>query len=175
MTVDLVPPALPYPSVQAILLELVDCVCTSLADNGAGPTCWCGLYPGETISWEYCGGECDEGACGMGWVRATTVFPYETFPVPVIDSRCQRPLAWGVEVGALRCMSMGQEIASPEEMADTSLSQVLDARALWLALKCCQDNNGRSIEISPDVYTPVGPLGGCVGGFWTAFLTLDSV
>ena len=90
------------PAVALALIDLADCVCSELAETGAGPTCWCGLYPGAAVSWEYCG-ECGGGTCGMGYVRASGVFPYESFPEAAIDIHCARPLAWSIEVGALRC------------------------------------------------------------------------
>jgi len=61
-------PPVQVPSIVESLLALSDCVCELLVTHGAGSTCWCGLYPGAAVSWEYCG-ECQSGACGMGYVR----------------------------------------------------------------------------------------------------------
>lgn len=155
------------PAIAMALVDLADCVCAELADSGAGPTCWCGLYPGATVSWEYCG-ECQGGLCGMGYVRLAGVFPYETFPLAALDARCVLPLAWAIEVGSLRCFPQTEEgVADPVTMAETSLNQVLDARAIWKAVKCC------GMEVSVESWRPVGPQGGCVGGFWLAYLAVD--
>lgn len=156
------------PPVALALLELTDCVCAQLSAVGAGPTCWCGLYPGAAVSWEYCGGECSAGVCGMGYVRLAGVFPYDAFPVPAVDDRCVRPLAWGVEVGALRCVPTPSDgtVIDAATMNEVAVAQVLDAYALYQAVKCC------GLEMSVERYFPVGPLGGCVGGFWIAYVAV---
>jgi hypothetical protein len=161
----------PGPVTQHVLnalAELSEAVCGELAASGAGPTCWCGLYPGAAVSWEYCG-ECSGDHCGMGYVRLASVFPYSTFPVQVIDFQCTLPLAWSVEVGALRCLHQPTdgELLGPEAMSFVAIEQVLDAQALYRALKCY------GYQIAAEGYVPVGPQGGCVGGFWRAHLALD--
>lgn len=161
----------PLPATQQVALALsalAECVCAELATTGAGPTCWCGLYPGQAVSWDYCG-ECNGGRCGMGYVRLAGVFPYSTFPQPLIDDRCVRPLAWAVEVGALRCLPTLPDgaLLDPDSMAEVALAQILDASALHRAVKCC------GVEAAIETYVPVGPAGGCVGGFWRAFLAVD--
>ena len=158
-------PPIVLPRIVLALDALATCVCEQLATTGAGPTCWCGLYPGAAVSWEHCG-ECDGGVCGMGYVRLARVFPYNTFPQGVIDLRCASPLAWAVEIGALRCLPQPAdgEPPSPEIAAEATVNQMLDARAIWEAMKCC------GLEIGIETYIPVGPEGGCVGGFWLAYL-----
>jgi hypothetical protein len=162
------PPIVVLPPIALALDALATCVCELLASEGAGPTCWCGLYPGASVSWEYCG-ECTSGACGMGYVRMGGVFPYATFPLPVIDDRCVKPLAWAVEVGALRCLTIPAdgEIASPMEMAEATINQMLDATALYKAIKCC------GLELAVEAYRPLGPEGGCVGGAWIGYVAVN--
>lgn len=160
------PIALPLPESVGHLLNLVDCVCTLLETQGAGKTCWCGLYPGSEVSHEYCT-ECSDDVCGMGYVRLSLGSPYEIFPAPAIDDRCSLPLMWGVEVGALRCFPSEPDGSTidPSTSAEVALKQILDARALRAAIKCCSGKWGLG------AWTPYGPLGGCVGGYWTAFLS----
>lgn len=161
---------LPTPPLVALALtELVDCVCEQLKVNGAGDTCWCGLLPGAIPGFDYCAGECANDVCGMGWVRLVSVFPYSIFPVPVTDDRCALPLAWAVEVGAVRCMPLTEDGSplSAQLMTEVALNQIFDARALHAAMKCCD------LSIAAELYTPYGPEGGCVGGWWTAYLPLD--
>lgn len=162
------PPIYTPPRIAVALLELTECVCAELVTSGGGPTCWCGLYPGASVSWDYCG-ECNGDKCGMAYVRLAGISPYEIFPFPAVDDRCSRPLAWGVEVGVLRCMPQLSEgeLLDPEGMAEVSVVQALDARAVWTALKCC------GIDIAVETWRPLGPNGGCVGGAWTAFLAVD--
>lgn len=152
-----------------VLAELVECVCEELAVTGAGPCCWCGLWPGEAVSWDYCG-ECAASRCGMGWVRMVNVFAYSTFPQPVVDPNCERPLAMQVEVGALRCLPSPPdgELPGPDLMAVAVAEQVADSFALYRAIKCCSTSGPIAVE----TYQPVGPQGGCVGGFWLAYLDL---
>lgn len=156
------------PSIVLALDALAACVCEMLATEGAGPTCWCGMYPGADVSWEYCG-ECSGGKCGMGYVRMGGVFPYATFPLAVVDDRCVKPLAWAIEVGALRCLTIPEDgsIASPAEMAEVTIKQMLDATALYKAIKCC------GLEIAVEAYRPSGPAGGCVGGSWIAYAAVN--
>ena len=161
------PIALAPPAISLALVDLAECVCAELAVTGAGPTCWCGLYPGEAVSWEYCE-NCGADTCGMGYVRLAGVFPYDTFPLPTIDERCVRPLAWAVEVGALRCVPQpaSGELLDPVSMSEVVLRQTLDAAALHRAMKCCGQ------DIAVERYVPVGPAGACVGGFWVGYLAL---
>ncbi len=156
-------------SLTEALLELTDCVCTELATTGAGPTCWCGLWPGLDVSWEYCT-DCPGDRCGMGWVRLAGINPYETFPTAAVDLRCTLPLAATVEIGALRCMPIpgDGEILQPAPMGDVALTVTADALALRNAVLCCQNPN-----LALGLWQPTGPQGGCVGGFWTIFLALD--
>jgi len=162
------PIAIAPPGIVFALTELVECVCGLLATEGAGPMCWCGMYPGASVSWEYCN-ECSGGMCGMGYVRLAGVFPYATFPLPVVDDRCVKPLGWAIEVGALRCLTIPEDgsIASPAEMADVTIKQMLDATALYKAIRCC------GLEIAVEAYRPTGPEGGCVGGFWLAYAAVN--
>lgn len=159
----------PYET-QAIapLLDLVECVCTELTAAGGEP-CWCGLLPGATVSWDYCT-DCGNDHCGMAWVRVVGITPYDVFPTGIIDLRCARPLALQIEVGSLRCMPQPAdgELLTPEASVEVSLRQVLDALALHRALQCCQER-----DFALSAYTPVGPQGGCVGGFWTAFIDIS--
>lgn len=153
------------PPVAIALVELADCVCDQLASTGAGPTCWCGVYPGAEVAWDYCG-ECDGGRCGMGWVRLRAAFPYDVFPTGIIDFRCKKPVAWSVEVGALRCLPTTPDgmLPSPAQMTEAAIDQAADARALHTAISCC------GLDVAVESYLPLGPLGGCVGGVWSAYL-----
>ena len=104
----------------------------------------------------------------MGYVRLSGVFPYDTFPLPALDERCVRPLAWSVEVGALRCVPQPADgtIIDPTAMAEVAVAQMLDANALYRAVKCC------GYDVAMERYFPVGPDGACVGGFWVGYLAL---
>ena len=151
------------------LLTLADCLCEKLTSEGAGPTCWCGLWHGEVVSWDYCD-ECSSTACGMGYVRLANAFPYETFPAPAVSLRCYLPLAYHIEVGALRCfptMEEGGALPPPAAITEASLLTLADMRAMHNALMCC------GLDIAVEAYIPVGPAGNCAGGYWTGYIVLD--
>lgn len=162
------PIAIAPPTIALALEALANCVCEELALTGAGPTCWCGLYPGAQVSWDYCT-ECQNDRCGMGYVRLAGAFPYDVWPVPAVDDRCTRPVSWLVEVGALRCFPQPPDGELPDAVAlsEVSLRQAMDAKALWTAIKCC------GLDMAIEAYRPVGPGGGCVGGFWVAHAAVD--
>jgi hypothetical protein len=151
-----------------LLSDLHECVCESLALNGQGPTCWCGIWPGETVSWDYCGAECKNDACGMAWVRAGTSAPYSTFPLAELDSACEKPLFYEIEVGVLRCLPIIEDDGSLPAAADiteAALGLAIDQMALHRAIRCC-----RLGAFALGAWRPVGPQGGCVGGFWTLYV-----
>lgn len=151
------------------VFALSQCVCHELSTTGAGPTCWCGIYPGSLISWEYCG-ECGTDKCGMGYVRVAQGYPSDTFPLATLDPTCRHPLVWTVEVGALRCLPVLEdgEILSPDDMNMLAAEQMQDAHALYRALLCCE-----APSVSLQGWQPLGPEGGCVGGMWTAYIGSD--
>lgn len=165
MSVDLDPLLTPL---AAPIIDLVTCVCNELQTTGAGPVCWCGLWPGGLVSWEYCS-DCGNDACGMAWVRVAGANPYEVFPTVAIDDRCTLPIAVTIELGALRCLPQPAdgEILSETAMAEVTLGQLADMWALRRSVICCRADFGLG------VYTPVGPAGGCIGGVWTAYVGLD--
>ena len=167
MTVIEFPPTVMVPAVALALADLGDCVCSELAATGAGPTCWCGLYPGAQVAWDSCG-DCGNSVCGMGWVRLDSTFPSQTFPQPAdISVRCAAPLVYRIEVGVLRCMPTMPDggAATPEMLAGVVLGQAIDAAAIHRAMMCCE-----TVRVAPETWLPRGPQGGCVGGAWTAYL-----
>lgn len=159
------PPVLPPPKFVSTVLELMECVCTHVVSDGAGPVCWCGIYPGSAVSWEYCG-SCENDVCGMAWVRPSQAYPYDTFPFPTLDPNCKKPLALGIEVGVIRCVPVMEEDGSlpdAESMTVAGIGQILDMIALYRAISCC------TVDLTVQEWTPVSG-GGCAGGFWTVFL-----
>lgn len=156
------------PTVALLLDALSTCVCEQLATTGAGPVCWCGIYPGNQVSFEFCG-ECGGNACGMGWVRLAGAFPTDPFPNPTLDPSCFHPVAWTIEVGALRCIPTPPDgmLPGPDVLALVGLDQALDANALYNAIQCCGLDRGTWVVQN---WLPLGPDGGCVGGAWTVFV-----
>lgn len=159
-------------SLAKVVGALTECVCEALAKQGAGPTCWCGLFPGNEVSWDYCG-ECSGGQCGMGYVRVVSVFPSQQFPQQdPLPGACATPLVVELAVGALRCVPvMDSDGSLPDEAAflETGLGVFADMAAIRNAVDCC-DLGGRDVAIG--AYQPLGPRGGCVGGEWSVWVSL---
>lgn len=158
------------PRITHGLLDLLECVCDALTVLGQGPTCWCGIYPGETVSWEHCG-ECDNGNCGQAYIRPATAFPYDIFPQQAFDATCANPLAYEIEVGVLRCFPTMDEHGDPPEdetITESALLLLEDQAALHTAIRCCDSPLLEGHLLG--AWTPVGPNGGCVGGSWQVYL-----
>ena len=159
-------PPIPINPITPWLFALSECVCNELATTGAGPMCWCGIYPGAQVSLEYCE-ECSDGLCGMGWVRLVTANPSTSFPIPEVQPNCRAEVAWMIEVGAVRCIPSPEDGAIPpaEDMAMYAADQMQDAHALYRALLCCE-----APSMLVQSWTPIGPDGGCLGGTWLAWM-----
>jgi hypothetical protein len=119
----------------------------------------------------------DECKCGVAWVRLVGIAlgaGGDEEPQRNAAGMLCGPRQWTatVEVGVQRCPTLGTASAVPtgaESLADT-LVQLSDERAMRAALLCCF---GRSQDITPGEYTPIGPEGMCYGGTWTATMVLD--
>lgn len=155
-----------------VVAALTDCVCETLAVEGAGPTCWCGLFPGAEVSWDYCG-ECSGGTCGMAYVRLVSIYESQQFPQQdPLPSNCGAPLVAELAIGALRCIPVAERDGSlPDEAAllEAGLATFADMAAIRTAVSCC-DLGDR--EFAFGSYAPLGARGGCVGGEWTVWVTL---
>jgi hypothetical protein len=164
--------ARPDVSLSKVVAAITECVCVALAKQGGGPTCWCGLFPGTEVSWDYCG-ECSSGACGMGYVRLISVYESQQFPQQdPLPSNCGAPLVAELAVGALRCIPVADRDGSlPDEAAllEAGLATFADMAAIRSAVQCC-DLGDR--EFALGTYLPLGARGGCVGGEWTVWVAL---
>lgn len=146
------------------LVELRECLCNALTDFGAGPVCWCGLYPGQQVAWEFCG-ECAGDHCGMGYVRLASAFPQDGNLSAILSGRCTTSLAYTLNVGALRCLPYGGADGEPPSEADmlaATLDQAADMMAIRKAIECCFGKADHAMG----TWQPLGPSGGCVGGEW---------
>lgn len=161
---------LPYNGIMARLEALAACLCAEIEDpaNGVPGVCFCGVVPGDQPPAVY-SGNCSD-ACGMAWVRLVTMYP--ATGVGIAESRpirCDPALGVDVEVGMLRCMSVGDErgnLPSLEEQHDAVALQMADSMVMLKALLCC-DAFGSEVVIVGQ-YQPVGPQGGLVGGVFVA-------
>lgn len=146
------------PNIWPIMQELKECMCQTLEDRGLMPgDCFCGVLPGDNVSYDYTN--------GMAWVRLVDSYPSSTFPSQ--DSAftsCQAPLAATLEVAALNCVpGLTASGVFPGEaiLKEATRLQLATMHALRYAIQCCEIE-----EIMLGAYTPVGPQGNLVGGFW---------
>jgi hypothetical protein len=148
---------------------MLTCVCEALTEMGQGPTCWCGLWPGAEVAWDYCGECSDDGKCGMAYIRQDIAFPYSSFPFADSDTSCKRPIAYRFEIGVIRCMPVMNEegeLPSVDEVMATTLGMMADQHALLCAIRECKGTGLVAIE----GWTPFGPESGCVGGAWAIYV-----
>jgi hypothetical protein len=162
------PEAPPAPWIADRLIELSACVCQMLTTEGTGRPCWCGLTLGVNAAWDGCG-ECADGGCGMGWVRLDGAYPFTAFPVEEteIASTCGTFTGYTIEVGALRCMPQNEDgqPLGPDVTLGLAVDQARDMLALRSAILCCPAWPDWPVLLGS--WQPLGPEGGCVGGFWT--------
>jgi len=148
------------------LTALATCLCAEIQDpaNGVPDVCFCGIVPGEAALGEYAG-DCDT-KCGMAWIRLVSVYPSNAVGVTVSTAgNCAHGLGMNVEMGMMRCISVGDDQGNgptPAELLDASELQIADALLMHRALYCCDAIPGRDVILGP--YQSLGPQGGLIGG-----------
>jgi len=167
-----VPPPAGSNRVHTLLEAIASCLCAQIVADGLPPTCFCGVVPGDAAVGNYAG-DCEE-ACGMAWVRLVTAYPASAVGTPNIEAgNCNAGLGLEVEVGIMRCISIGDEQGNPpppEEMLAAAELQTDDMFAMMRAITCCPSIPSKDFILS--AYTPMGPLGGVVGGTYTIALAI---
>lgn len=157
-------------TIAARLQELADCLCAQVAEDGLPGLCFCGVVPGEAAAADYISDRCDD--CGMAWVRLVSIYP--TAGVGIADTtigNCNKELGFDVEIGIMRCFSVGDAQGnppSPNEVREAAALAALDAETMVRAVACCPAINSKSYVMGN--YQPLGPQGGVVGGVWTLSL-----
>lgn len=143
------------------LITLRDCLCEEIVKSGLPEVCYCDVMPGALAPFDFA----DDG---MAWVRVTQAFPSLQFPNQSLDARrsCASPLAYGIEVGIVRCAPKYDHAGNPpsaaEEFESTRI-QLADMAAMRRAINCCLGKRDAVLGI----YTPIGPDEGGIGGTWT--------
>ena len=173
--------ALPYTQLPNILDGLRACLQAELeraALHGGPPVPGkIELRPGAAFAPYFSTTE-DECKCGVAWVRlaglALADTPGQDGPQRNAAGNLCGVVQWTatVEIGVQRCPTFGDAHKLPtaaEARADTQ-RQLADMRTMLSAMRCCF---GRIQDVTPGEYTPIGPEGLCLGGSWTATLTLD--
>lgn len=164
---------LPYNAIMARLEAVAACLCAAIEDpeNGVPGVCYCGVVPGDQPPAVY-SGDCED-ECGMAWVRLATVYPATGVGVTNLQPlRCDPALGLDVEIGMLRCMSVGDErgnLPTAQEQHDAVALQMADMTVMLKALLCCDAIPSGDVIIGQ--YQPLGPQGGLVGGLFTASIS----
>lgn len=151
---------------------LAECLCEQInaPNSGVPGVCFCGIVPGEVASAEYLG-DC-ENCGGMAWVRLITAYPsVEVGVADVTIGNCSKGLGVDLEIGIMRCMSVGDgaDPVPPEELLAAALIQYADIQVMHRALRCCDALSPKDFTIGQ--YTPLSS-GGLVGGFITISLAV---
>lgn len=140
------------------LTELLQCAETSLT---VAP-CRSFINPGPLPAFDVC----EDG--GQLWVAHVQITP--SWPEPSgTPNRCGTNMTARVELGVLRCAEgVLQDDGSPplaQAITNDALQQQLDRSELLTAIECCWSVD--SMDYILDLWTPIIPQGGCVGGFWS--------
>jgi hypothetical protein len=143
--------------IQTYAEQLEACVLDRL-----GKRCTWGIVAGADVALDGC--QCDD-QCGQWWVAVTGIYPFTTFPNPDPAATCAAAIGASIQVGAVRCLAVpegGDPLPRADHLAAFG-SQMDDAFDLHAAIACCV----KGYDVAVGVWTPIGPEGGCVGGYWT--------
>lgn len=128
------------------------------------------IYPGDSIVLDYA--ECG----GMVWVRLVDAFETVGFPNrDVTVNSCEALLAATVEVGVMHPSPIPEEILNTVDLPDdaehtaAARRQIKEMRAMRRAMQETRRVIGKDLLLV-GAYTPVGPVGGTVGGTWSVTL-----
>lgn len=156
-----------------VLIQLAACLEEEIEKRGLPKPGFSGVLPGAAALLEYAGGD-SEDCSGQSWTRLVNEFASTNFPEPDVLAQCAMPMAFQIEVGVMRCIGVGDDAGNPltmaEQLAATRL-QLADMNAARVAIQCCV--NKMDLQYALGEYTPYGPDGGVVGGFWTVTVQQD--
>lgn len=152
-----------FPLAEAVLASVVG----QLALAGLPVVDAAFVAPGNQAAMDY--------ACegGQAWVRIVSAYTSTTFPEPdqSAQSMCVGRPAALIEVGVARCapeptQTMGVlEAPAPEVLTESARVQSADREAMRRGIIA-----GGGDDVIIGSYTPLGPQGGIVGGFWRSYI-----
>lgn len=155
--------------VSSVMTALATCLCAEIQEAGLTPPCFCGVVPGQTTIQEYVG-DCDTHD-GMAWVRLANAYPAVGVGIAAeTPGSCGASLGFDVEVGVARAYPIQEEALSEAQTLASTEGQVAAMMAARKAILCCSAYGGKDFILGQ--WTPIGPLGGLVGGSWTVHLLL---
>lgn len=148
---------------STIIEALATCLCAQIKDDGLDEPCYCGVMPGFEVAWDI--GECDDGSCGIAYVRLGNVYPSSQVGVATVNpGNCAIGTGLDIEMGMLRCFELNEDgsPSSPAQLLEASRIQYADILVMQKALVCCEWLPAEDFVVG--TYQPVGPSGGVVGG-----------
>lgn len=132
------------------------------------------IYPGMLVPLDYGLESCG----GQAFVRMTTAVPSSVFPnADASPMSCLTTLAYTFEVGVSRPstyldFAAGEaNLPSDEEQIASAHNQYADMMAIRAAVKRTRDDVDLVVL---GAYTPFGPDGGVVGGYWTVTVGMEA-
>jgi hypothetical protein len=152
-------------------------VLTSEPDESPGGCplpCFCrvAVYPSAPVPSDSCeaAGDCADGCEGQLW-GAIQLIQRVQQPASAGTGACEA-YTFTAQVGAVRCAAIPHEDGTPPDIDAVqrdAARQAVDADGIRYAIACCPARPRRLIDagIVLESWTPLGPQGGCVGGFWT--------
>lgn len=145
------------------MVMLQQCLCEEIESRNLPEVCFCSVVPGAQTIYDF-----SEG--GQAWVRLQTAFPTRTFPQQDESLRnCAAGIAYGLEIGIVRCAPMLSEDGDPPSAAEqfeATRLQMADMMAMRAAIQCCMAKKDSLLS----TYVPIGPEGGALGGSWTVWV-----
>jgi hypothetical protein len=159
-------------SIWPAVTALTNCLCTQIASDGLPPVCICSPMPGDSIATDYVSDD-----AGMAWVRVVLGWPSTSFPAQSQSAACSAPLAFQLEVGLVYCAPAVSSDGEPPDLPaqfDATRLQLAGMNTMRRALRCCFPGQ-RGADTVLGNYTPMGPMGGVVGGTWTVFVAEGAI
>jgi hypothetical protein len=155
-------------NINDLLTDLAACLCVQIERDNALKPCFCGVLPGSAVAQDFLPG-ClsDEDYDGMAWVRLAAAYPANQPGIPVEDPALMDRAGIGidVEMGIIRSIPVPEDGIDEVQAATAVTTQITDMQIIRRAVQCCM-TLGRGDYLLTQ-YTPVGPMGGAVGGAWT--------
>lgn len=143
--------------VMPYLLALKDCIAATL-EKCSRPVCRVDVLAADADQLDGCDCCDDPGVDGRAWIRVDRmVSSGQAMP------GCPPPLRAEVHVGISRCATLTEEgkLASTDALMHDAHKVYSDAQALYSAVVACKR------KAVATTWTPQGPEGGCIGGYWT--------
>lgn len=172
--------------VRRIMTDLAACLSNQIrdADNGVARPCTVTIVPGDSVLPEY-QGECDDEVdpdypdqafdCGLAWVRLMNLYPASAPGVraDTAGTCVASTLGFDLNIGLTRCFELPEDpttTLSPQQLADSTWAQLADGLIIRKAIMCCESLESDNSTLG--TYSPIGPIGGLLGGSWSISVSL---